>query len=33
MAEAIFVGVAMSAGASIAHACIAMDSLEKPKKD
>jgi AhpD family alkylhydroperoxidase len=33
IAEAIFVGIAMSAGASIAHACIAMDTLEKPKKE
>ena len=29
IAEAIFVGITMSAGASVAHSCIAMDSLEK----
>ncbi len=29
IAEAIFVGIAMSAGASVAHSCIAMDSLNK----
>ena len=27
IAEAIFVGIAMSAGASVAHSCIAMDAL------
>jgi len=31
IAEAIFVGVAMSAGASIAHSCIAMDVLDHQK--
>jgi len=30
IAEAIFVGVAMSAGAAVAHSCIAMEALEKP---
>lgn len=29
IAEAVFVGIAMSAGASIAHSSIAMDALEK----
>lgn len=29
IAEAIFVGIAMSAGASVAHSCIAMDALDK----
>ena len=29
IAEAVFVGIAMSAGASIAHSCIAMDALGK----
>ena len=33
IAEAIFVGVAMNAGASIAHAGIAMDALEKKPKE
>jgi AhpD family alkylhydroperoxidase len=27
IAEAVFVGVAMSAGAALAHSCIAMDAL------
>jgi AhpD family alkylhydroperoxidase len=31
IAEAVFVGVAMSAGAAVAHACVAMEALE-PKK-
>lgn len=31
IAEAIFVGIAMSAGASVAHACVAMDALEQGK--
>ncbi len=31
IAEAVFVGVAMSAGASMAHSCIAMDALEQKK--
>jgi AhpD family alkylhydroperoxidase len=29
IAEAIFVGIAMSAGASVAHSSIAMDALDK----
>lgn len=29
IAEAIFVAVAMSAGASVAHSCIAVDSMSK----
>ena len=29
IAEAVFVGITMSAGASVAHSCIAMDSLKK----
>jgi AhpD family alkylhydroperoxidase len=29
IAEAVFVGVAMSAGAAVAHSCLAMDALEK----
>ena len=29
IAEAIFVGVAMNTGASVAHSCIAMDALER----
>jgi AhpD family alkylhydroperoxidase len=29
IAEAAFVGVAMSAGAAMAHSCIAMDSLKE----
>jgi len=28
IAEAIFVGIAMSAGASVAHSCMAMDAIE-----
>jgi AhpD family alkylhydroperoxidase len=28
IAEAVFVGIAMSAGASMAHSCIAMDAIE-----
>lgn len=28
IAEAVFVGIAMSAGASVAHSCIAMDAIE-----
>jgi AhpD family alkylhydroperoxidase len=29
IAEAIFVGITMSAGAAVAHSCIAMDSLKR----
>ena len=29
IAEAIFVGIAMNAGASVAHSCIAMDALSE----
>jgi AhpD family alkylhydroperoxidase len=29
IAEAVFVGIAMSAGAAVAHSCIAMDAVEK----
>ena len=29
IAEAIYVGITMSAGASMAHSCIAMDALSK----
>jgi AhpD family alkylhydroperoxidase len=32
IAEAVFVAVAMSAGASMAHACITIDSLAEQKK-
>jgi AhpD family alkylhydroperoxidase len=28
IAEAVFVGIAMNAGASMAHACVAMDAIE-----
>ncbi len=31
IAEAVFVGVSMSAGAAMAHACIAMSALEQKK--
>jgi AhpD family alkylhydroperoxidase len=31
IAEAVFVGVAMSTGAAIAHSCIAMEALEHKK--
>ena len=29
IAEAVFVGIAMSAGAAAAHSCIAIDSMKK----
>jgi len=29
IAEAIFVGIAMSAGASVAHSCFAMEALKE----
>jgi AhpD family alkylhydroperoxidase len=29
IAEAVFVGIAMSAGAAVAHSCIAVDSMKK----
>ena len=29
IAEAVFVGIAMSAGAAVAHSCIAMESLKE----
>jgi len=29
IAEAVFVGIAMSAGASVAHSCFAMDALQE----
>ncbi len=31
IAEAVFVGVAMSAGAALAHSCIAMDAIRDKK--
>ena len=31
IAEAVFVGVAMSAGAAVAHGCVAMGALEHQK--